>query len=240
MKRIILSFILIGFYPSTFSQTITGSQLLEKAIAYHDPNSNWETFSGLLNVVMKTPNKSNRSSEIKIDLPLEYFHVTATRNAVSTEYIIDKNKCTIKLNEKINISDAELKEHNLSCERAIMYKNYYTYIYGLPMKLKDPGTLINETIERKTFKGQNYLVLKVTYNENIGRDIWYFYFNPKTYELEIYQFFKTDETGKLNPNSGEYILLSEITTINDIKMPRNRAWYYNKDDGYLGTDYLKN
>ena len=25
----------------------------------------------------------------------------------------------------------------------------------------------------------------------------------------------------------------------DIKMPKNRAWYYNKDDGYLGTDSLK-
>jgi ATP:corrinoid adenosyltransferase len=61
---------------------------------------------------------------------------------------------------------------------------------------------------------------------------WYFYFDPKTYAMEIYQFFKE---GK---DSGEYILLSELETINEVKMPKIRAWYYNKDDKYLGTDIL--
>jgi len=50
--------------------------------------------------------------------------------------------------------------------------------------------------------------------------------------MEVYQFFKEVK------NSGEYILLSGLETINNIKMPKNRAWYYNKDDGYLGTDIL--
>ena len=50
--------------------------------------------------------------------------------------------------------------------------------------------------------------------------------------MQVYQFFKD------TPGSGEYILLSDIETINGIKMPKNRAWYYNKDDRYLGTDIL--
>ena len=50
--------------------------------------------------------------------------------------------------------------------------------------------------------------------------------------MEVYQFFKEAK------DSGEYILLSGIETIKGIKMPKNRAWYYNKDDGYLGTDVL--
>jgi hypothetical protein len=120
-----------------------------------------------------------------------------------------------------------------------MYKDYYTYLYGLPMKLRDKGTNISETVERKTFKGKAYLVLKVTYDEAVGNDIWYFYFHPETFAMEIYQFFKTDETGNLEPDSGEYIMLSEIETINQIKIPKVRAWYYNKDDAYLATDILK-
>ena len=138
-----------------------------------------------------------------------------------------------------NRTTEEKKENNLSCDRANLYKNYYTYLYGLPMKLKDPGTNIHEKVERKTFKGKEYLVLKATYDESVGSDIWYFYFNPETYAMEIYQFFKTDDSGKLKPDSGEYILLTEEATVNNIKIPKNRAWYYNKEDKYLGTDILK-
>ena len=57
--------------------------------------------------------------------------------------------------------------------------------------------------------------------------------------MEIYQFYKTDDNGNLKPDSGEYILLSELKTISNIKMPKNRAWYYNKNDKYLATDILK-
>jgi len=107
------------------------------------------------------------------------------------------------------------------------------------MKLKDPGTHIANTFERKSFKGKEYLVLKVTYDESVGEDIWYVYINPETYAMEIYQFFKTDVNGNEIETSGEYILLSGETVINGIKMPKNRAWFYNKDDLYLGTDILK-
>lgn len=216
----------------SFSQKLTGEQLLEKAIQYHDPNGNWETFNGTLNVTMKTPKNPNRDSEIKINLPEEYFYVKALRGENTTEYTVDKNICTIKFNGK-KPSEEEKKEHKLSCKRASLYKNYYTYLYGLPMKLKDNGTIIHDKVERKTFKGKKYLVLKATYKKEVGEDTWYFYFNPKTYAMEVYQFFKR------KPDSGEYILLTDIATVNGIKMPKNRAWYYNKDDGYLGTDILK-
>lgn len=151
---------------------------------------------------------------------------------------VNNNDCKVSLNGKTELTEEEIKTHRLDCERANMYKNYYTYLFGLPMKLKDPGTNIHEVVETKTFKGKEYLVLKATYDVNVGSDIWYFYFDPETYAMEIYQFFKTDDSGKQKDDSGEYILLTEETIVNDIKMPKNRAWYYNKDDKYLGTDIL--
>ena len=81
-------------------------------------------------------------------------------------------------------------------------------------------------------------MLKVTYEEAVGSDVWYFYFNPKTYAMELYQFYKTDDSGSEKTDSGEYILLSEEAMVNGIKMPKVRAWYYNKDNKYLGTDTL--
>ena len=231
MKKLAL-FLLLFLTFSIFSQELTGEQLLEKAIDYHDPNGNWKTFNGELFITMKTPEKSERKSHIKINLPEEYFYVKATRDSVTSQYTVKKNDCAIALNGNNNPSEVEKKKHKLSCKRASLYKNYYTFLYGLPMKLKDEGTIIHNKVERKTFKGKEYLVLKATYSEEVGKDKWYFYFNPKTYAMEIYQFFKEEK------DSGEYILLTEEETINGIKMPKNRAWYYNKDDGYLGTDFL--
>ena len=231
MKRLII-FLLLFTSIACFSQEITGDELLEKAIQFHDPNGNWATFNGELLVTMEIPEKSSRKSLIKINLPEEYFSVKATKDAITSTYIVDKTIANFTFNGDKNPSEAIKKKFNLNADRAKMYKNYYTFLFGLPMKLKDEGTIIDQKVAKKTFKGKEYLVLKATYSAEVGKDTWYFYFDPSTYAMEVYQFFKEAK------DSGEYILLSGLETINNIKMPKNRAWYYNKDDGYLGTDIL--
>ena len=233
MKRLILLSALLLFHKIIIGQSLTATQLLEKSIAFHDPNGNWSTFNNVLHVTMSTPNAPDRVSDITINLPERFFQVKASKDGVTSEYTIDKGKCSIKLNGKSNPTEEELKTHNLSCERANMYKNYYTYLYGLPMKLKDNGTIIHEVVNKKTFKGKTYLTLKVTYDKAVGNDTWYFYFNPKTFALEIYQFFHNEAK-----NDGEYILLSGMESINGINMPKARAWYTNKDHKYLGKDTI--
>ncbi|MEM6721300.1 MAG: DUF6503 family protein [Bacteroidota bacterium] len=233
MTKYIFTCLFVVISCISYGQELTGNELLTKAIQYHDPNGNWEAFNGTLQVTMKTPKNPDRVSTIKINLPKEYFYVKATRAEKTTEYTVEQSECTIAFNGNTNVSDEVKKENNLSCERANLFKNYYTYLYGLPMKLKDEGTIIDSKVQRKTFKGKEYLVLKVTYKENVGKDTWYFYFDPKTYAMEVYQFFKDE-----SKNDGEYILLTEETVVNGIKMPKKRAWYYNKNDGYLGTDIL--
>lgn len=231
MKKLII--FLLFFTPIiSFSQEITGNELLQKAINFHDPNGNWKTFKGELFVTMETPKSSPRESKININLPKQYFSVVAKRDTIITEYIVDNNVVSFSLYGDKNPSEENKKKFSLNEERANLYKNYYTYLYGLPMKLKDEGTIIDQKVVRKTFKGKEYLVLKVTYNQEVGKDTWYFYFNPKTYAMEVYQFFKETK------ESGEYIILTGLETINGVKMPKNRAWYYNKDNGYLGTDVL--
>ena len=218
---------------------LTSEQVLNNAIAYHDPNNMWNSFNSTFHVTMETPDTPNRESDIMIDNTVGGFYLKAVRDTTIVEYKVRGGNCNIAFNGSTTFTEEEAEANNLNCDRAKMYKNYYSYLYGLPMKLKDPGTHISETVERKTFKEKDYLVLKVTYDENIGSDIWYIYLNPETYAMEMYQFFKTDENGNQNNESGEYILLSEEIVVNNIKMPKVRAWYYNKDDKYLGTDILK-
>ena len=233
MKYVLLSvFLLHGVL--NYAQEITGTQLLERAIAYHDPENNWSSFKGKMLIEMENPKSSPRSTVIEMKLPNNYFKSTVKKDNYTIESELDNGECTLKLNGSTSIFSKIKDSLNISCDRAKMMKNYYTYLYGLPMKLKDPGTIIDNNVVKKTFKGKEYLVLKATYEKEVGNDTWYFYFDPKTYAMEVYQFFHDE-----SKNDGEYILLSEMITVNGIKIPKVRAWYYNKGDVYLATDNLR-
>ena len=70
----IITLILI---TTSCKQTLTSADLLDKAIAYHDPNKNWPTFNGQLNITMEIPEKSSRHSEIQIDLISAFCQIIA-------------------------------------------------------------------------------------------------------------------------------------------------------------------
>ena len=113
-KSFFLSILCCFIYITTAtSQELTGQQLLEKSIQYHDPNGNWKTFNGTLQVTMETPKNEPRVSTIKINLPKEYFYLKAARDGKTTEYTIEKNDCTIAFNGKTDISEEVIKENKL-------------------------------------------------------------------------------------------------------------------------------
>ncbi|MGB5272549.1 MAG: DUF6503 family protein [Flavobacteriaceae bacterium] len=232
LGKLIVGLLVLCFNP-VLAQELTASLLLEKAITFHDPSGNWPTYKGQLAITMTSPDTKTRTSEIVIDLPKQYFELTVTTEGNTLGYIVDHEVCSLSLNGSNTYSEAEANTNRLTCERAKTMKNYYTYLYGLPMKLRDPGTIIDPKVKRKTFKGKEYLVLKVNYEKEVGDDTWYFYFDPLTYAMEIYQFYHDEAK-----NDGEYILLSGTVTASGILMPKTRAWYTNKDNKHLGTDVL--
>lgn len=233
MTRYFFLLLTLNVSIAVFGQDLTGEQLLEKTISFHDPDENWKSFKSKMLIEMETPNGSLRSTVLEIDLPANYFKSTVKKDNYTIESELNKGECTLKLNGSTSIFPKIKDSLKISCDRAKMMKNYYTYLYGLPMKLKNPGTIIDAKVLKKNFKGKEYLVLKAAYDKEVGEDTWYFYFDPKTYAMEIYQFFHDE-----SKNDGEYIILSDLITVNGIKVPKVRAWYYNKDNKYLGTDTL--
>lgn len=231
--QLIVIFSVVLSTVDTYAQNLTGQQLLEKAIKYHDPNNSWSSFKGKLTLEFTTPDEKKRLSSITLNLPDDYFQLSSKKEDIIVIQTLNKGICEVVLDGKTTISEEDKKTHNLSCNRTKMYKDYYTYLYGLPMKLQDAGTIIHHKTEKRTFKGKEYLVLKVTYKEEVGSDIWYFYFDQKTYAMEVYQFFHDE-----SKNDGEYIILNDEEEVLGIKIPKTRAWYYNKDDKHLGTDVL--
>ena len=233
MCRVLFFSLIIMFSTYCQAQQLTGTQLLDRAIAYHDPQGRWSTFKGDLNITLERANQASRKSHITIDLYSELFQINTESDQASIMQTVRKDTCLHILNGSTTITDEDINKYKLTDNRLRLLKNYYTYLYGLPMKLKDFGTIIDPVVQDLEFKGKNYKVLTVTYDKNVGIDTWLFYFDPSTYAMEVYQFFKQDPK-----NDGEYILLSGEETIYGIKMPKNRAWYHNKDDKHLGTDIL--
>ncbi len=217
----------------TQAQQLTGDALLEKAINYHDPNGQWANFTGKLFIDMEMPNKTTRHSVVSLTNKEDFFRLEVTQGDTHINRKCENGECTFSLNGSNDITDEQSKKHGLTCERTVMYKNYYSYLYGLPMKLQDDGAIVHPEVSKVKAFGSEYLKLKVTYDPEVGSDTWYFYFNPESFALEAYQFFHDEPK-----NDGEYIILKDLMEINGVKIPKVRTWYYNKNQELLGTDFL--
>ncbi len=205
--------------PTNLSAQAWAKDVLASSIGYHDPEGKWEQFSGAFTIQVTSKDKPSFSREVTIDIPQEYFELIETRGDDIKTYRIDKG--------------VYAAEDSLTQARTLKLRDYHTYLYGLPMKLKDQGAQIDPKTERVVFHGKESIRMRVTYDPSVGSDTWYFYFNPENYALIAYQFYHNEAIG-----DGEYILLEEIETVEGIKMPKIRSWYYNNDGSYIGTDEL--
>jgi len=219
---------------SIFAQNLTGPELLNKSIAYHDANGQWNQFKSNLHFGELRPDGSERTTVINLDNRINSFVLDQKRGDNQIYRKVVEDDCQILLNGKVATDSTVIKKNRLTCDYSKMIRGYYVYLWGLPMKLKDEGTIVDDRIEKVDFQGKEVWSLKVTYRKDVGKDTWYFYFDLKTYALVGYRFFHVEAE-----NDGEYITLEEEEVVNGIRFPKTRKWYINKDDKFLGTDILK-
>ncbi len=233
MKILILTFLLLLSGNDIQAQEILGQELLAKTIEFHDPNGNWAEFSAIIQMTETRPNGIDRSSVISINNATGDFVVEGKSDSLMITRGVKNDSCYVLVNGNATFDESLVKQYRLKCERSTMFRNYYVYLYGLPMKLTDDGTIIDKKVEKVGFMGAQYYKLRVTYEKEVGSDIWYIYINPETYAMEAYQFYHDESTGK-----GEYIILDGIEEIQGIKFPKARKWFTNLEDKHLGTDTI--
>jgi hypothetical protein len=78
--------------------------------------------------------------EITIDLINQYFKLTTVKNDRTVEHIVSNGKSIFSLDSRGVYR--RVKTFSLTAARAQFMQNYYTYLYGLPMKIKDQGRLL--------------------------------------------------------------------------------------------------
>lgn len=127
MKHIPILILSLFFFVSCTSTTqkdpVTGSDFIQKSIEYHDPNNQWATLNATFVFEDSLPApRESRAYTVSLD------------NSNSTlSYAIAGTAFTVQ-HDEITITEGEIEE-----ERALMLRNYYSFLWGLPMKLTDPG-----------------------------------------------------------------------------------------------------
>jgi hypothetical protein len=235
-KRIALATvaIVVTIAPTLVGQPPSAEELLAKAITYHDPDDLWGYGIWRLTLGESRPDGTVRRTVLIFDNPAGRFEYSTQDRGDRIEGSLTNDGCSLRLNGSSSFSEEERERHRLTCERLERMRNYYTYLWGLPMKLRDPGTRPDPVVGSDTFGSSPVTVLRVGYEEPVGQDTWYFYLDPSSYALVGYRFFH-DESA----NDGEYILLDQEVETEGLRIPRVRAWYTNADQRFLGTDTLE-
>lgn len=199
--------------PNTLDDPQTGPEMIEASIRYHDPKGNWATLDATFWFEDSLPPSRNDRK----------YSVTINNAASEMSYAIEGQSYKV-IGDSVIVLEGEVED-----ERALRMRNYYTYLWGLPMKLNDPGTLIDEKVGEEVLNGVTYHVVRIPYE----KDIWYFYLEPKTFRMAAYKFYQDEPNLK-----GEIIYLEDEKVINGIRIPANRTWYRTEIPEFLATDKL--
>lgn len=229
-------FTLILLFPLwAAAQTPSAQEVLNNSIRYHDPQSQWAKAPLRIQLRETRPGAADRETSLVIDLTAERFVLDQLREGNRLVYRLEKGACLYELNGHSDLTEEEIKTHRLNCDRAKSMRDFYTYLWGLPMKLHDPGTIIGEEVLDTRFNEQPCWGLRVTYSPEVGKDTWYFYFAKDNYALIGYRFYHDEAK-----NDGEYIILEEEATVGGFRLPRVRKWYTHGEEAFLGSDELLN
>lgn len=231
---LLLPLLLCGQVRAESAVPPSASQVLERSIAYHDPVGLWGNARFDLQLRETRPDGTERQTRVQFDDTSSSFEILTQRDGAQIEGLMaGDDECILLLEGSTSFSDDEREKYRLTCERLRWLRNYYNYLWGLPMKLQDPGTLIDPEVTDAWYQERQVWSVRVAYDESVGSDTWYFYFDQQTFALVGYRFYH-DEAKR----DGEYIVLEGETEAKTMRIPTKRSWYVNSDDRHLGDDIL--
>lgn len=212
---------------SLLPEITTAKDLILHSIAYHDPSSNWANFKS--NIEIKTDlwkkeggiQKSTRT--LFFDRYQSVFKMHSFRDGIELKGAINRDTCYSEPLSEIPAEKAEKFKSVLGCQGITFYKDYFTYLIGLPMNLLDTNAIIDNTILERTYNGIKYDVVRVTYEPLDKNRPWYFYFNKNNHAFELCKF-----TSRENENKGgEYIIYNHKKNMQGMKLSGQIVWLYN-------------
>ncbi len=208
--------------------------LLARSIEFHDPQGRWGR-----DLVQLTWNGTDAQGEERsvFDISIfpdgSTFEMDGRYRGSAIEYATAGTEMTVRVDG--TAPDNETRESlRLNRDGGMFWRDYFGFLAGLPMKLRDPGTIIDPEPSSTEFSGRPVASIRVTYEPEVGGDTWYFYFDPQSAELVGCRFYH-DEAA----NDGEYIVFRDLIEADGLRIPQKRRWYMNADDLFLGEDVIE-
>ncbi len=192
----------------------TAESILEKSINHHDPNGQWNSFKGQLHIESNSVYSGWKTENLEVEMDIPSNTFTYFNNQRNVEVSFEGDSC---------LATEEI------CDGYSWTKNFYTYIWGLPMKLHDEGTPLEEEFEVGIFNQRPCYILKANYPD----DNWLYYIDKTTHALIGFQFTKGKNT--------ERVYLSKEKHVEGMLLPSVRKWMEVHEDGSekkLGDDLL--
>jgi hypothetical protein len=234
--------LLAAFYvhspgDSVSTETLpAAAELLNCSIAYHDPGGRWQQGAFEIIDVSSRPDGSvGRRTILRLDnargLTSMEGHVDGH---VATATIVGEAVQDVRLDDRSDFSAEDARRFQLSPAQLLTRRNFFIYLLGLPMKLRDPGTVLDPVARAAVFQGSPVHELRVTYEQGVGSDTWYFYLDPRTCALVGHRFYHDEAAG-----DGEYTVLSGEVAGEGLRLPRQRKWHRNRDDEWFITHTIE-
>ena len=227
---IVVVFIFTGLLQKTSAQTST--EILNKAIAFHDPLQKWADYSGKVDLLTVFSNGNSSGGEIiEIHTKEGFYQCTSLTN--KTIKGIKNGKCFREVDGNTNPNEDVIKKYNLGDENINVYKNWHYFHFGILMELKASGLILEDKVETVKFQGEDCLGLKFSYdvnkvkNEFYKGSNWMVYIDPVNFSIKGFK-----EVGVMN----RFAVLSGILTVNGLKIPLCRTYFNNEDNSFYMVD----
>lgn len=143
------------------SHSFTSSELINKCIAYHDPNGLWSGYSGKVRCV-------NVRSDVIYDEIIEINNATGYyKSSLKTPDVriirgIRNNVAFRSVNGDSTLTEKEMQDRGLTDTMIRFWHVHHLGHFGLPMQFKKSGVSISDTVETEKFDDRECLVIKGT------------------------------------------------------------------------------
>lgn len=210
---ILISFIFIG----CSSEPKSAKEIIDKSIAFHDQHHQWKD----LNAEFKFDSRFTIAT-----FPIETLEISINIPTNEFQYVNSKRNINVKYSNDTCFSPS----CDGTCKAYSWTKGFYPYIWGLPMKLTDPGYSPEKEWQESNFNNSKCYAVDMHYeNENFT-----FYFDQVSYQLKGFKFIKNEDS-----SHGEIVKLNNLYTFEGIQFPAHRTWL-KLDSSLIGTNEVLN
>ncbi len=235
MKYILIVFSLLIFGScNTTTQTnkklvtpTTAIEWIEYSIKYHDPKNNWDTFSSQVSSFSKVDRGGESLEEstrqFSFDNSTSYFGMSMDVQEFPLRIDISNDNCQTVWKKK-EITKEENNRYINDCKFGKNYRNYYRYLIGIPMVLKDDSAIVNPIVEEENINGKNYKKITVNYAPVNENPTWEFFIDPMNGKLVRSKFIRYNEKNEIT--GGEILDYPEHKLIQGMQLRTKMLWYY--------------